>query len=102
MNFLDMNLPTLVTMSSTDLKAQPEYSLASKLDWRKVGRFLSNEWPLGWPKFILLGDDENNKQLLRKHARTCRPLGSEAFLAELENKTGRILHKRKPGPKMNN
>lgn len=54
-----------------------------------------------WRSF-LLGDDENNKQFLRRHAKTCRPLGSEAFLAELENKTGRMLHKRKPGPKKNN
>ncbi|MDD5072648.1 MAG: transposase [Candidatus Omnitrophica bacterium] len=62
------------------------------------GSFLDSEIT-DWGSF-LTEDDENNKQLLRKHARTCRPMGSEAFLIELEDKTGRALRKRKPGPKL--
>ena len=36
---------------------------------------------------------------LRKHTRTGRPAGSEAFLKRLESLTGQRLRRRKPGPK---
>jgi len=36
---------------------------------------------------------------LRAHERTGRPLGDENFLALLEKNLGRILRRRKPGPK---
>jgi hypothetical protein len=33
------------------------------------------------------------------HFRTGRPLGSDAFVTELERETGRVLKKRRPGRK---
>ncbi|WP_420405635.1 hypothetical protein [Nisaea sp.] len=36
---------------------------------------------------------------IRRHTRTGRPLGGEGFLKELERRLGRVLAKRKPGPK---
>jgi hypothetical protein len=35
----------------------------------------------------------------RHRERTGRPLGEEGFVAKLEKGLGRILHRRKPGPK---
>lgn len=57
MNFLNLDLPTLVTLSATDLKAEPEYSLATRLDWRKVPRYLEGSWPKPWPTPHFIGDD---------------------------------------------
>jgi len=37
-------------------------------------------------------------QLIRKHARTGRPLGTKTFIADLELLTGKRLAPRKPGP----
>ena len=36
---------------------------------------------------------------LRTHTRTGRPFGSKAYVARVEKLTGRILRRRKPGPK---
>jgi putative transposase len=38
-------------------------------------------------------------EAIEAHARTGRPLGSEAFVDELEAATGRQLKRRKPGPR---
>ena len=35
----------------------------------------------------------------RLHERTGRPLGDEAFLMRIEELTGRVLQRQKPGPK---
>ena len=43
--------------------------------------------------------EEDSLAEFRKHARTGRPLGSESFLADLEQRTGRVLHPRRRGPK---
>jgi putative transposase len=53
-----------------------------------------------WSK--LLSSQPEEIDLLRKHFRTGRPLGDEAFLLEAERITGRTLIPRKPGPKKNN
>jgi hypothetical protein len=42
-------------MSDTDLRAQPEYSMAVCIDWRKAGLYLKEEWPTPWPKVKFLG-----------------------------------------------
>jgi putative transposase len=42
---------------------------------------------------------EEDIELLRAHVRTGRPLGDDAFLVSLEQNLGRILRRRKPGPK---
>lgn len=41
------------------------------------------------------------KRAKEKHERTGRPLGGDNFLSLLEQKSGRILKKQKPGPKKN-
>ena len=57
MNFMTTDLPAFVVLSDTDLKAYPEYALATRLDWRKIPRFLEGAWPSPWPKVLFLGDD---------------------------------------------
>ncbi|MEW5825475.1 MAG: transposase [Candidatus Bipolaricaulota bacterium] len=44
-------------------------------------------------------EEEDSLAELRKHARTGRPLGSESFIRELEQRTGRVLSPRKRGRK---
>jgi putative transposase len=46
-----------------------------------------------------LSEGEKGITELRRHERTGRPLGSEPFVAKLEKELGRVLRKRKPGPK---
>jgi len=41
---------------------------------------------------------EDSLAEFRRHTRTGRPLGSESFLADLEQLTGRVLHPRRRGP----
>jgi putative transposase len=42
--------------------------------------------------------EEDSLAEFRKHARTGRPLGSESFLTQLEQSTGRALRLKRPGP----
>ncbi|MDI6753369.1 MAG: hypothetical protein QME78_03130 [Thermodesulfobacteriota bacterium] len=42
---------------------------------------------------------EDEAKKLQQHERTGRPLGNEQFVMRLEQLTGRMLRKRKPGPK---
>jgi len=53
---------------------------------------------IGDPRSFLTQEEES-ASLLRKHARTGRPLGSDTFVSQLEELTGRILRPRKRGPK---
>ncbi len=46
-----------------------------------------------------LRESQEAWDLIRRHERTGRPLGSAGFVAELERLTGRQLTKRRPGPK---
>ena len=52
-----------------------------------------------WRAYLRAGLQESERNLLRQHERTGRPLGSEAFIARLERRLGCPLKKRKPGPK---
>lgn len=52
-----------------------------------------------WEEYLSQKDEGESQELLRKHGRTGRPLGKEDFIKNLEIKTGRVLIKRKPGPK---
>ena len=52
-----------------------------------------------WESFLYLGLTEGEAAVLRQHERTGRPAGSSAFVAELEDLTGRVLQRQKPGPK---
>ncbi|MDY6825507.1 MAG: hypothetical protein SWH68_17175 [Thermodesulfobacteriota bacterium] len=65
------------------VNVEPELSIISG-DWQQ---FLSGAFP-----------DEEQEEI-RKHSRTGRPLGSSAFVAELEHKLGRKLKPQKPGKK---
>lgn len=49
-----------------------------------------------------LGETGDGEQFMeiRKHSNTGRPLGSEAFIGTIEDKTGRSLRKQRPGPKI--
>ena len=52
-----------------------------------------------WREFLLQAAPQYQMEALRLHAWTGRPLGGEGFVAKLEKGLGRILHRRKPGPK---
>lgn len=52
-----------------------------------------------WASYLAEGDSETDKNLFVGHADTGWPLGDEKFINYLEERTGRVLHKRKPGPK---
>lgn len=50
-----------------------------------------------WSAF--LREDGDLASHIRKHTRTGRPLGDEAFIDQLEQITGRALRPKKRGPK---
>ena len=50
-----------------------------------------------WRQYLY--ENEEAWDLIRRHERTGRPLGSPRFVADLEEMTGRELAKKKPGPK---
>jgi len=53
-----------------------------------------------WNDFLSKGLSDEEVEKFRCHERTGRSLGTDSFLARLENVLGRILHKKKPGPKV--
>ncbi|MDD8014727.1 MAG: transposase [Acidobacteriota bacterium] len=63
---------------------------------------ISDDDPFGaledWADF-LQQDEMNDADVFRRHTRTGRPLGDDAFIRRLEEVTGRILFVRKPGRK---
>ncbi|MBI5870656.1 MAG: transposase [Actinobacteria bacterium] len=69
------------------LVARPSLPLIVAGDW---SRFLDAEAENDIP-LELAG-------ILRKHERTGRPLGGDSFIQQLEQETGRMLRKGKPGP----
>jgi len=50
----------------------------------------------------LAEDETKDREIIVRHTATGRPLGDEAFITRLEQLTGRILRKQKPGPKPKN
>ncbi len=52
-----------------------------------------------WRGFLGGGLGDDDLAAIRKHERTGRPLGCDAFVASLETVLGRSLKRRKPGPK---
>ena len=52
-----------------------------------------------WREYLTWDIPEEEVQALRRYERTGRPLGGEAFLADLEETLGRTLRPRKSGPK---
>jgi putative transposase len=54
-----------------------------------------------WQRYLRGGDSDDTLHRLRQHARAGRPLGNDAFVANLESITGRSLRPKKPGQKPN-
>ncbi|MEI7931693.1 MAG: transposase, partial [Alphaproteobacteria bacterium] len=52
-----------------------------------------------WQAFLAAGLPEEDLQTLRAGERTGRPLGSDAFIKDLETRAGRSLAPRRRGPK---
>ena len=51
-----------------------------------------------WAAYLATGLSLEERETLRQHERTGRPLGDEAFVERLERIVNRPLKKRKPGP----
>ena len=52
-----------------------------------------------WAEFLSEGLSPEQAELIRRHERTGRPLGSEGFVARLEGLLAHVLHPQKRGPK---
>ncbi|HEX3666088.1 MAG TPA: transposase [Rhizomicrobium sp.] len=52
-----------------------------------------------WPFFLAADLSDAERELIRSHESTGRPLGSPAFIARLEKRLDRTLTRQKPGPK---
>ena len=53
----------------------------------------------GWRRFLNSAATEEQIKAIRAHERTGRPLGNEEVERKLEKQLGRVLRRRKPGPK---
>ena len=51
-----------------------------------------------WLQYLDGTDADTLHELLDLHARTGRPLGSDAFVDDLEARLGRVLRPKQPGP----
>ena len=52
-----------------------------------------------WESYLTDKNNVIDESLFAKHANTGRPLGESSFIDKIEKMTGRLLHKKKPGPK---
>ena len=55
---------------------------------------------LPWKKFLSVDAQESDMELFRKHERTGRPIGDDAFIERLERLLDRRLKPEKPGPRV--
>lgn len=53
-----------------------------------------------WAEYLNVPDQADEIRLFKQHARTGRPLGDRSFIQKLEDLTGRVLEKQKPGRKL--
>jgi putative transposase len=110
-----------VPLDGVYLLAAVRYVLRNPVRAKLVGRAWEYEWssakwfvgdafddPLAVPSRALddiadrrafLSQEEDSINSIRRHTRTGRPLGSNAFIAHLEQHTGRVLRPGKRGPK---
>lgn len=82
-----------------------KWSSAKAHVYKQVDPILSTpEWMFkmvgDWGKYLELTEGDETIRLLRKHARTGRPVGREEFINQLEKLTGRCLRRQRPGPKI--
>ena len=62
-------------------------------------RAIRMPWPVpDWSDYLRT-EDEKAVEAIRRQTMTGRPTGSKEFIAGLEDLLGRVLHRRKPGPK---
>ena len=52
-----------------------------------------------WQSYLADDEGGTGNAVYARHADTGRPLGEDSFISELERLTGRVLHKKKRGPK---
>ncbi len=52
-----------------------------------------------WKSYLSQDEPEETLKLLRSHLATGRPQGDEKFIEKLEKISGRVLKKKRPGPK---
>jgi putative transposase len=52
-----------------------------------------------WKNFLREGIEDKDIKILRQHENTGRPLGDDKFVRKIEKVVGRVLKKKKPGPK---
>jgi putative transposase len=52
-----------------------------------------------WRSFLAAPLTEEEREMIRAHESTGRPLGSQVFVSRLEKRLGRTLARQKPGPK---
>ena len=62
-------------------------------------RFFLEKEIRDWSRYLQEDEPAGELKLIREHGQTGRPLGGKEFIGQLENILGRILEKRKPGPK---
>ncbi len=65
-----------------------------------LSRFYLMDEIKDWRVYLSEHEDQEDLRFLRSHQGTGRPLGSELFINDLQIKAGRVLIKRKPGPKV--
>ncbi len=53
-----------------------------------------------WKEYLAKPEDDKIIDILRMHGKTGRPLGEKVFIDGLEAKTGMVLTKQKPGPRI--
>jgi putative transposase len=53
-----------------------------------------------WSEWLKIEDSDGVEDIIRRHTRTGRPLGSTAFLVGIEERLGRRLLPKKRGPRM--
>jgi putative transposase len=88
-----------------ELKIAEDYrwSSARAHVFRIGDELISESGPLfsfgDWSKFLQKDELEAEVRLIRKHARTGRPLGNGRFIQRLEEITGRTLLIQRPGRK---
>jgi len=87
------------------VKMAEEYPWSSaKIHIQKESHFLLDPNSLlkdipNWAMYLSIPTHKELQDLFRHHSRTGRPLGSDDFISHLEKKTGKLLRKRKSGPK---
>jgi putative transposase len=87
------------------VKSPQEYSWSSaafhsgKRPDPVVCRSPFNEMIGGWVAFLQCIGDESELKKIKRSVRVGRPLGSDAFVGDLEKQLRRVLQRKKPGPK---